>query len=473
MTVKLARERHAARSHAISEAERRTLDAMTGRLPTSVFYRLLTAPYPREDRGWSVVYASPMLEPLFGVTPEAAIEDASRWYGLTHPEDQERAFAAQAESEAKLIAFEETLRFVRPDGETRFFGFSAVPERMEDGCVVWNGVATDVTEMQRVSEERERLIGLVEATPDLVTITTRDGIVEYANAAALALRTKVKKPIGELTIADIHPPETLRRIQEEARPAIDREGVWRGEGEIVLHDCDLPIGMTIIGSRERGRVTRYAAIVRDLTEERRAAAALKEANDQAALTLREAAHRMKNFFSLVPALVSLSARTAMDKDELAVAIRERIGALSRSHTLTLHAFTPDEGVNLRKLIEAVIEPYQGAADAFELEGQDASLSGRTGNAVALTLHELATNAAKHGVLSSKGGSVRISWECGGGKPALRLHWHEEGGPPVEGPPARQGFGTSLLDRLVEAQGGAITRDWRREGLCVVIELPKL
>jgi two-component sensor histidine kinase len=92
--------------------------------------------------------------------------------------------------------------------------------------------------------------------------------------------------------------------------------------------------------------------------------------------------------------------------------------------------------------------------------------------LALALHELATNAAKHGALRAAEG--RIAIEAGrvvGDEPGLRLVWRERGGPAVAAP-ARQGFGTKLLHQLIIGRHtGSLKLDWRVEGLVCTIQLP--
>jgi two-component sensor histidine kinase len=95
--------------------------------------------------------------------------------------------------------------------------------------------------------------------------------------------------------------------------------------------------------------------------------------------------------------------------------------------------------------------------------------------MAMVLHELATNAAKHGALSVPGGAVAVRWRAGrraGDDGMLRLRWTEAGGPPVAGPPERRGFGSRVVEATVRGQlGGAVERRWERTGLVVEVSVP--
>ena len=421
----------------------------------------------------TLLYVSPTIEENVGLSREAVMTDVGRWYDLIHPDDEGRVLEAERVAFETRAPFRSTSRYLLPDGRVRLFELHASPEVQEDGCVVWDGVATDVTEATALRAERQRLLDLIDETSDLVSVVRADGSFESANRAARTLM-EVEGVEGRL-VSEFYDEEDLALMVSQTRTAAERGETWSGVLKLRTPRGMVPFEQTVVGTRgPDGRVTHYASIGRDLSGTHATETALREANEQVEIALREVNHRIKNFFALVPALVKLSARSAKSVEGLSEAVQARIGALSRSHTLTLNAFSADYGIALDALIHAVLEPYADAADAFILEGPNIRLSGRAGNAVALALHELATNAAKHGVFSTPGGHVRISWSTpeADGQRGLVVTWREDGGPPVEGPPTRAGFGTDLLDRLIAVQGGETSREWRREGLRVTIALPR-
>ena len=463
---------HADHEHGLSARDRARLDGLLGTLPGTVVYRLVMA----EDGSREIAYVSPNVEELFGLAPDEILADVGAWYALIHPGDAERIAANEAEALRDLVPFRAAARYRLRDGSERVFDIHSSPVRLDDGCVMWNGAATDVTEAAALRRERERVYDLIEATPDVVGIVNEEGEVEFLNRGGRSLLgLPGSGPVGR-KVAELHPRDLMRDYVGNVLPTVAREGVWTGESTLLTADGHaLPVSQIVTATPQPdGSITHYATIMRDLRPQRAAEDALREANEQVQVALREVNHRIKNFFALVPALVQLSARTATDAQSLAKAVQERIGALSRSHALTLNAFSADHGVSLDALIRAVLEPYQDAADAFSFSGPSVRLSGRIGNAVALALHELATNAAKHGVFSTPGGRVTISWAAPerDGVRSLAMTWQEDGGPPVDGAPSHSGFGTSLLDRLIAAQGGTVQRDWLRSGVRVQIDLPR-
>jgi two-component sensor histidine kinase len=174
-------------------------------------------------------------------------------------------------------------------------------------------------------------------------------------------------------------------------------------------------------------------------------------------------------------VVALSTRSARTAEELAEAVRARLGALSRAHDLTLPRISEgeeadDRSTTLHALVRVIISPFIDSGDAVAVNGCDVPIGGSAVTSFALLLHELASNAAKFGALSSPRGS--ISLDCSIRQDELLLTWREQGGPGLNGQPANRGFGSLLTDATVRSQfRGQISRDWKPEGLIVQLSLP--
>ena len=112
-------------------------------------------------------------------------------------------------------------------------------------------------------------------------------------------------------------------------------------------------------------------------------------------------------------------------------------------------------------------------ERFEVHGPEVHLSSKTALAIAMALHELATNAIKYGALSNEVGQVRLRWEVDTSRGEQRLHvvWCETGGPPVT-PPSRKGFGSRLIERGLAAElGGSVQLAYRASGVVCTIDTP--
>jgi PAS domain S-box-containing protein len=201
-----------------------------------------------------------------------------------------------------------------------------------------------------------------------------------------------------------------------------------------------------------------------------------------ALLLGETSHRLRNLFAVASSVIDMSARNAQSPGELAEAVHDRLSALTRAHALSHSSNAghpgkqnpPDEQeTTLRVLLAAIFEPYTpaGWVAPFAWTGTDLVLGADAVSALALLLHEFATNAAKHGALSRAGGSVVIDSVVVEGT-ELAFSWRETGGPSVVGPPATRGFGAYLAERVVNGQfGGRMTREWGSAGLTIRLWLP--
>ena len=149
-------------------------------------------------------------------------------------------------------------------------------------------------------------------------------------------------------------------------------------------------------------------------------------------------------------------------------VEGRISALARVHTIL--SLSSWQGAEIRKLVEEELAPYSAGGQII-LSGTEAQLPPATAQTLALALHELATNSAKYGSLSTLAGRLSIEWKEQGD--TLALTWEEQGGPPVQAP-TWTGFGTKTVIASIETQlGGAAKFDWRAEGLICRLSVPKL
>jgi two-component sensor histidine kinase len=208
---------------------------------------------------------------------------------------------------------------------------------------------------------------------------------------------------------------------------------------------------------DRGEIIGASKIARDITT--------RKQNDERIVVLaREAEHRTKNILASVQAAVNISHSDTTDG--LKRAIEGRIQALANVHSLFVESRWG--GAELSNIVTQELAPYLAKGGArVQIEGPHEVLATKTAQAIAATLHELATNAAKYGCLSVPEGSLCVRWaSAADGK--LTLHWSESGGPPTQ-KPTRRGFGTSVIKQMIRHEG-EIHLDWRAEGLACEIVL---
>jgi two-component sensor histidine kinase len=186
-------------------------------------------------------------------------------------------------------------------------------------------------------------------------------------------------------------------------------------------------------------------------------------------------HRVKNLFGLASSVVALSGRSAETPQEVVNSACERLAALARAHLLTLSQTEDRQPVatTLQSLIKAIVAPFNetagGQTPRISISGVDSSVSASAVTNLALLFHELVTNAAKYGALSTANG--RVEAVCAEEKGTVTISWTERGGPLVAEPRASEGFGSVLSRKAAQFFEGKIEREWRPEGLAVRLTLP--
>jgi len=203
----------------------------------------------------------------------------------------------------------------------------------------------------------------------------------------------------------------------------------------------------------------------------------KQAEEGHELLAGEMSHRVKNLLSMATALTTITSRSSRSVSDMARELTSRLGALGRAHDLVRPL--PGQKANdslLGDLLTIVLAPYDEFEAAFSgrirvaVPRMTVGESGAT--ALALVLHELATNSVKYGALSDSAGTLDVSGIADGDD--IVIMWTERGGPTVVEPAARQrGFGSKLLTRSVTSQlNGSVEHDWSSEGLIVKIRVAK-
>lgn len=345
-----------------------------------------------------------------------------------------------------------------------------------DGVVI---TFIDITEREEAQfalrSVQDDLRLLIDSTADAIFCVDRQGLPTLCNAAFMRMLgfEREEEVIGKDLHAMIHPSRhdgspyprdesAIIRAAKSGEPAhVEGEVFCRRDG------TGFPVEYWLRPMLRNGELQGAVCTFVDVTERR-------HAEEQQELLLRELDHRMKNLFAVTAGVVALSARSALTPQDMARTIRGRLDALARAHLL-IRPMTPGassvaQTTTLADLVREIIAPYADPDRAGDgrrtvIEGPDVQVSGDAATSFALVLHELATNAAKYGALSTDDGHIRISWTVAQGK--LELIWEEYGGPPIESAPKHEGFGTQLARRSAGGNlGGTIAFNWKREGLVV-------
>ncbi len=197
----------------------------------------------------------------------------------------------------------------------------------------------------------------------------------------------------------------------------------------------------------------------------------RQMEDHQALLLKELSHRVKNSLAVVQAIANQTLKNVASPQVFVSTFSGRLMALGKAHDLLSQ--NDWRGASLRELLLAGLAPFAPKdAGRFDLEGEEILLHADAAPALAMAFHELATNAAKYGALSTPAGSVNAAWETPSTSPGvLRIVWTERNGPPVK-KPARRGFGLTFIERVIAHQlDGQTKLDFAAEGFRCEIEIP--
>jgi PAS domain S-box-containing protein len=337
---------------------------------------------------------------------------------------------------------------------------------LDDGTVI--EVNRDVTERRQIEADLRKteqqlgfLASIVQSSDDAIVSKNLDGIITSWNKGA-------ERVFGYTAEEAVSQPITIvipQDRQDEERKILTR--VRRGERiehfETVRqrkHGSLIWVSLTISPIKNaEGKIIGASKIARDITEQKRT-------SDQIATLAREAEHRSKNLLANVQAMVNLSQADAVA--DLKKAVEGRIQALANVHSLFVA--TRWIGAELSTIATQELAPYSGTGEKrVRIDGPQVLLEPNTAQAVAVALHELATNAAKYGALSRANGRVELKWShVANGR--LNLRWMETGGPTVR-PPTRTGFGGRVIEQMIAQLKGESRLDWRTEGLVCEITVP--
>lgn len=444
------------------QASERRFQVMTGAMPQMV--------WTTQPDGYHDFYNDRWYE-FTGVPPGST--DGEAWNGMFHPDDQERAWSRWRHSLATGEPYEVEYRLHHHSGAYRWTLGRAMPLHDAEGRIErWFGTCTDIEDLKRAEAESRKLAAIVEQSQDFIGMADREGFVQHINEAG---RRLVGLPdVSAVTgtqILDYFMPESQALVTGTVLPAVERHGWW--EGELAFRHFGTGEGIAVLYNifpvrDDAGRFIGYATVTRDLRERKRA----EEAQD---LLIKELSHRIKNIFAVVGGIAGLSARTDPSARPFVSAFRERLGALAQAHEYVRPhspASAPAvKGQTLFGLMRLIMAAYvQDGRARIVIDGDDVAVGERAATALALIMHEQATNAMKYGGLSTEAGSVRLTGRRDG--PSYILTWAESGGPTVTGPPTRQGFGTVLAQRSVVGQlDGTLEQDWAPSGLVMRLVVP--
>lgn len=443
------------------QAEQHFRDVLEG-LPAAV--------YTTDARG-RVTYFNKAAVELAGRDPQIGGDEWCVTWKLFNPDGtplpHDQCPMAVALREERQIRGSEAIA-ERPDGSR--VRFQAFPTPLYDHQGRLTGAVNMLVDVTERHKMERHLAAIVASSDDAIISKSLDGTIRSWNAGAERIFGYTADEMIGHQILKIIPPE-LHEEEFEILARLRRgERIEHFETVRVAKDGRrVDISLTVSPVRgSLGDVVGASKVARDITERKR-----NEALQQ--LLIGELNHRVKNTLATVQAIAAQTVRRASSPAEFAVSFNGRLQSLARTHDLLTHSSWA--GADLASLVrdQVVLGGPEGGRVA--LAGPHVFLEPQAALHLALVLHELGTNARKHGALSLPHGRVSLHWEVrtlsdagAAANRELRLHWQESGGPPVS-VPSSHGFGTTLIEKSLGAHGGRATVHYRAEGVACDIRLP--
>ncbi|QRM28190.1 PAS domain-containing protein [Microvirga sp. VF16] len=406
-----------------------------------------------------------------GLPPEEALGHS--WMRVIHPADMTRMREELVPVVTHQTSYTTEARYRSHEGTYRWHLIQGAPIRSPTGEFKgWVGTSVDIHDLKETEEalrksEEQLRIALQAAKMGDWSWDAATNLITFSDRAAEIFGL----PNGSiLPAADLQKrmnPVDLKRMEAAMEKAVEHQGPYSVEYRIKRFDDDAQIWVASQGQTtyaQDGSLSGITGVLQDITDR-------KHAEQRQQLLIRELHHRVKNTLATVQAIVGSTARTASSIDEFYQGFVGRIVSLARTHNL----LTEDlwQKADLEELVQTELGPYEDEArNRITIAGPPLELPSEAAVPIGMAIHELTTNAAKHGALSTFGGQVAVRWEIlDRERPLLQFSWIEKGGPRVS-TPTRQGFGTRLLQRVLATQLQAnVSMDFQSEGLHFTMIMP--
>jgi PAS domain S-box-containing protein len=391
-----------------------------------------------------------------------------------HPDDRElfknRIHDLRPDSPSYALSF----RFRGPDGPQVWLEETAKGEFDSAGRLLRiKGLTRNITDrkkaelaldernMQLALAGKAALVGSFSYDVDVDEIQVSEGFAAIHGLPEGTTRTTLS-----IWRAGVH-PEDIGRVEElRGRAFRDRQGEYGTEYRIIRPTGEVRWieARCFFSFGSDGRPERMVGVNIDVTGRRRA-------EEHQRMLVAELDHRVKNVLATVSAVASRTQDATLSGADFAATLAGRIQSMAATHELL--SCRQWKGVSVRELVRRELAPYVTRCNT-ELEGPELILCPETAQAVSMVLHELTTNAAKHGALSTDDGRVSVRWgQVMNGNPGahMRIEWQEAAGPAVR-PPGRYGYGMEVIRNLIPYElGGTVELEFSPGGVRCEIDFP--
>jgi PAS domain S-box-containing protein len=389
---------------------------------------------------------------LYGLVPGRDHASLETWLGAIHSEDRERVQQVAAAAIAAGSPIDHEFRVLHPNGQIRWIvdrgrvelGADSLPRRVL-------GVNVDITDLKvaqaALAESEAQFRYTFEHARVGVAHVGVDGRFLQVNQHLCDIIGRSRDDLLGMSFEEITYPDDLAQDLINVRRMLSGEishysmekRYVRANAEVVWADLTVSLYR-----RSDGTPANFISVIVDTREK-------KMAEERLRLTMGELSHRSKNALTVLEAVIRFGTSEAQTPQELRDALIERIQGMAASQDLLVAG--EGSSASLRQLASRQLAVFlPRGSPRVRLSGLAVELEADAVHAVGLAIHELATNACKHGALSNETGTVDLSWKVREDG-SLVISWSERGGPTVR-QPSRLGFGNKVLERMMQISLGA-------------------
>lgn len=249
------------------------LQRLADNLPGLIFQFRIEA-----DGTRSFPYVSEGCRDIYELEPDDFIQCCQ----LIHPSDFDGLEQAIHNSAITLSGLHHEHRIITPSGKLKWVQTTARPEKEADDAILWDGLMIDISDRKKAEKEQQRLLSILEATPDIVGICDAQGNHLYLNHAGHTALEIPAEDLERVNIKECHPPKNLKKIESEAIPTAIQTGMWRGESRLRSQSGkDFPVSQVILAHRdEDGHLEFLSSVMRDISDLKQAEERLRQQRTQ-------------------------------------------------------------------------------------------------------------------------------------------------------------------------------------------------
>ncbi|MBK9443184.1 MAG: PAS domain S-box protein [Comamonadaceae bacterium] len=456
MDVTERRKAELARDEALNR-----LQKLASHLPGMVYQYLL-----RPDGSSCLPFVSESVRQVYRVSPEQVKDDAAALLEKGHPDDVPGLMASIQESAKHLSLWQHEYRVRFDDGTVHWLFGNAMPERLDDGSVLWHGYVSDITERKAADEQLRIMSRSAEQAPISLVITDLHGNIEYVNPSFTTFTGyslhEVRGNNPRVLKSGLTPPEVYVDLWQ----TVTTGGIWHGQFQNRKKDGQIFIEQAVIAPvlDETGRATHYVALKEDVTQRIQSEQALQASLKEKVALLNEVHHRVKNNLQVITSLLRLEAGRS-DHAQTRTVLQEmqgRIYAMALLHESLYRSgiFAEVElGAYLRQLATQAFRAQNGQGMAvrlvFDLAPVNIALDKAT--PCGLLVNELLSNCLKHAFPEGRSGEVLVQSQAADQPGFWRVRVRDTGLglPPDFESRGKQSLGLQLVSDLARQLGGAL------------------